>query len=223
MIILIIIGIILLIIGALLLLRIKFDIILKDEILIRINVLGIKYQLFPQKEKKVSAKKFKKGYPEEKEEPSKKDKSTSNKENDDEKIPLSEMISTLISLIKSFFSKLFKHLRLDVSRIIVNVGGKDAAACALSYGAISQSVVYLLEFLDSHLKIHKKRRDKMDVLCDFTSDKITYDIFISLSLNVWQILDIAISLVYNYFKGKDIFKIKKQLTGGQNHDGRKQN
>ena len=222
--ILIILGIILLIILALLFLRIKIDIILKDEILIRLNILGIKIQLYPKNEKKVSPKKFKKGYPPKKEKGSEKGHDDSEKpQKDDEKIPLNEKISTLISLIKLFFSNLFKYLRLDVSKIIVTVGGKDAAACAISYGVISQSIAYLLEFLDNHMKIHKKRRGKINVLCDFTAEDTTYDIFISASLNVWQILDIIISLVYNYFKGKDIFNIKKQLNGGHNRDGRKQN
>ncbi|MBQ8837098.1 MAG: DUF2953 domain-containing protein [Clostridia bacterium] len=223
MIILVIIGIMLLLIAALLFLRIKFDIILKDEILIRLNVLGIKLQLYPAKEKKVSSKKFKKGYPSEKD---KKDeeKSKNKKERSDDspKNPLTEKINVLTSLLKSFFAKLFKHLRLDVSKILVTVGGKDAAVCAISYGVISQSVAYLLEFLDSNLKIHKKRRGEINVLCDFTSEETKCDIFISASLNIWQILDIGISLVYNYFNGKDIFKIKKLLLGGQDHNGRKQ-
>ena len=63
MIFLIILGIILLIATALLLLRIKFDIIANDEITVKLVILGIRFTLFPSKKKKVSPKKFKKGYP----------------------------------------------------------------------------------------------------------------------------------------------------------------
>ena len=220
MIFLAILCIILLLLISLLFLRIKIDFILKDEIIVNLNILGLKIKRFPQEKKKISPKKFKKGYPKEKEnhKPAKEEDTYSTQEND-KKIQLSDKISTVISLIKLFLSRFFKHLRLDVSKIIIVVGGKDAASCAISYGIISQSVAYLLAFLDNNLNVHKNRRGKIDVICDFTAENTIYDIYISASLNVWQILDIAISLVYNYFKGKDIFNIKKRLSGGNNKNG----
>ncbi len=217
-------GIILLALGALSLLRIKFDIYASEEICVKLNILGIKFCLYPKKEKKVKVKKFKKGYPKEKKEKAPKETKTSRKENKDteEKIPLGEKISTIISLIKLLLGRFFKHLRLDVSKITVVVGGSDAANAAISYGIISQAVAYLLAFLDNNLNISKKRGGEIKVLCDFTSESITYDIFISASVTVWQILDILISLAYNYLKGKDIFNIKKMLIGGQKNNGGKQ-
>ena len=213
-------SIILLFLVSLLFLRIKFDFYLKEDIIVCLNILGIKIRLFPKKKKKISAKKFKKGYPKEKQKKkeSAKEESPPTQEAK-EKISTGDKISTVLSLIKLLLSRFFKHLRLDVSRIIVVVGGKDAASCAISYGIISQSVAYLLAFLGSNLQIHKKRSGRIDVLCDFTSEDTVYDIYISASLNVWQILDIAISLVYNYFKGKDVFNIKKHLSGGNNKNG----
>ncbi len=220
----IIIGCILLLLTALLFIRIKFDIILKEDITVRINILGIKIPLYPTKEKKINPKKFKKGYPEEKK---RKEKPTAPAKGktvavDEEKIPLGDKISTILSLIKLLLSRFFKHLRLDISKIIVIVGTNDAASCAITYGIISQAVVYLLEFLDNNLNISKKRSGEINVLCDFTAQTTVYDVFISASLNVWQILDIGINLVYNYLKGKDIFNIKKLISGGNKNHGRKQ-
>jgi len=209
---------------ALFFVRIKFDIILESDILVKLNILGIKIPLYPAKEKKIDTKKFKKGYPKESdatERKKQKQKNTSATASE-EKIPLGDKISTILSLIKLLFSRFFKHLRLDISRIIVIVGTADAATTAITYGIISQSVVYLLNFLDKNLNISKKRSSEIKVLCDFTSDSTVYDVFISASLNIWQILDIGISLVYNYFKGKDIFNIKKLILGGQSKHGRKQ-
>lgn len=222
--ILITLGIILLLLIALLFVRIKFDIILESDILVRLNILGIKIALYPAKEKNIKVKKFKKGYPKEKtkEKAEKTPKKKSSAAADEETIPLGDKISTILSLIKLLFSRFFKHLRLDVSKIIVVVGSADAATTAITYGIISQSVAYLLDFLDRNLNISKKRNGEINVLCDFTADNTVYDVFISASLNIWQILDIAISLVYNYFKGKDIFNIKKLILGGQNKNGRKQ-
>lgn len=225
MIFLIILGIILLILAALLLLRIKFDIIANDDITVKLVILGIKFTLFPSKRKKINPKKFKNGYPQDKKEkrkskPAKPQKKEKNKI--EEKIPLGDKISTIISLVKLLFSRFFRHLRLDISKIIINVGGKDAASCAVTYGIISQSTAYLLEFLDNNLNISKKRKGEINVTCDFLSETIKYDIFISASITVWQILDIGIRLAYNYLKGKDVFNIKKSLIGGHKDNGRKQ-
>lgn len=221
---LIIVGIILLLIAAILLLRIRFDIIADEEICLRLRILGLKIPLYPAKEKKVNIKKFKKGYPKErpKKEKRKEGSPKSPQKSDEEKMPLGDIISTVISLIKLLLSRFFKHLRLDISKIIVVVGGSDAANCAITYGIISQSVAYLLQFLDNNLNISKKRSGEINVLCDFTAESIKYDIFISASVTVWQILDIGIRLAYNYLKGKDIFKIKKALVGGNKDDGGKQ-
>ena len=115
----------------------------------------------------------------------------------------------MLSLLKKLCKKFFKHLRLDVSHIVITVGADDAASAAITYGIVSQSVAYLLAFLDAHLNIRKKRRGEISVRCDFTAERTACDIRITASLAVWQLLDIGISLAYNYFKGKDIFNLKK--------------
>lgn len=209
MVILWILGILILLITALCLTRIRVIISAGEEISVKLSICGIKIPLYPQNKKKVNLKKFKKGYPKPKAEKEKTEKDPKEKEQPKEKVPIGEMIETIISLLKKFFSKFFKHLRLDVSRIVVTVGAEDAAKCAITYGIVSQSVAYLLEFLDCNLNIHKKRSGEIDVRCDFTAESISYDIFLSASLTVWQILDIGISLAYNYLKGKDIFHLKK--------------
>lgn len=204
MVILWILGILLLLIAALCLTRIRFDISAREELSVKLNIYGIKFPLYPQNKKKVNPRTFKRGYPNPKAK-----KQPKKKEQPKEKTPLGELIPTIIELIKLLFSRFFKHLQLDVSKILVTVGGSDAAQCAITYGIVSQSVAYLLEFLDRNLKIKKKRGGEIHVRCDFTAESISYDIFLSASLTVWQLLDIGISLAYNYFKGKDVFHLKK--------------
>ncbi len=211
MIVLWILCILILLVTALCLTRIRVLICANTEISVKLSIYGIKIPLYPQNKKKANPKKFKKGYPKAK--PNKKAKEsakdTQKKDEPKEKIPIGEMIDTILFLLKKFFSKFFKYLRLDVSRIIVTVGAEDAAKCAVLYGGVSQSVAYLLEFLDRNLHICKKRSGEINVRCDFTAESISYDIFLSASLTVWQILDIGISLAYNYLKGKDIFHLIK--------------
>ncbi len=211
MIVLWILGILVLLITALCLTRIRFDISASEELSVKLNIYGIKIPLYPQNMKKVRLHRFKKGYPAPKIKKDTKKTATKPKKkaSPEDKIPLGDQITTIVTLIKLLFSRFFKHLRLDVSRIIVSVGAEDAAKCAITYGIVSQSVAYLLEFLDRNLNIHKKRRGEINVYCDFTAESISYDIFLSASLSVWQILDIGISLAYNYFKGKDIFHLLK--------------
>lgn len=196
---------ILLLVLALCLLRIHFDIICNGETTVKLRILCIKFTLYPKTKNRVSAIKFKNGYPKEKK-PKQKD-TVKEKKTAKEKTPVGDMITGVITLVKILCSKFFKHLRLDVSKILVTVGGSDAAATAITYGVVSQSVAYLLEFLDQHLTISKKRKGEINVLCDFTTESTIFDINISASLAVWQILDIGITLAYNYFKGKDIFNI----------------
>lgn len=193
----------------LLLVRLQFDIACTEDVTLRLRVLGIPIPLYPAQPKKVKVSKFKRGYPKEKtaEKPSEKKAKPSAKPA--EKIPLGEKIDIVLSLLKKLCKKFFKHLRLDVSHIVITVGADDAASAAITYGIVSQSVAYLLAFLDAHLNIRKKRRGEISVRCDFTAERTVCDIRITASLAVWQLLDIGISLAYNYFKGKDIFNLKK--------------
>ena len=198
---------IILLFCALLFLRIRFVIECNTDISVKLSIFGIKFSLYPKNKSKIRLSAFKKGYPEQAE---KKQQKKPQKEKDTPATPFTNKISTLTRLARLIFSRFFRHLRLDISKIIVTVGAKDAATCAVTYGVIAQSVAYLLEFLDTHLKINKKRRGTIHVLCDFTAESVTYDILISASMTVWQLLDIGISFAYNYLKGEDIFNIFKQ-------------
>lgn len=187
--------------------RIHFDIECNSDITANLRILCIKFALYPKNKKNPNPKKFTKGYPKEKKEKAVPKRSLKKSRKSTNDVSVGEKIDTVVSLVKILFSRFFKHLRLDVSRILISVGGEDAAKTAITHGIISQSVAYLLDFLDNRIKISKKRKGQINVFCDFTSETVTYDISISASLSAWQLLDIAISLAYNYFKGKDIFNI----------------
>ena len=208
-------------IAAICFLRIHFVIECNDEITAKLKILCIKISLYPQNNKKPKARKFKKGYPKEKKKNEKKQPTTSKKKKNKSDIALGEKIGVITNLVKILFSRFFKHLRLDVSKILITVGGSDAAACAITYGVVSQATAYLLEYLDNNIKISKKRRGEINVLCDFTAESTVYDISLSASLSVWQILDIGITLAYNYFKGKDIFNLIKNNPSEGTSNGRK--
>lgn len=204
-----ILAIILLLFVLLLLVRLRFDINCTEEVTLRLRILGIPIPLYPAAAKKVRVSKFRRGYPKEKEAKKPAERKAKAPAKPAEKIPLSEKIDIVLALVKKLCKKLCRHLRLDVSHIVITIGADDAASTAITYGIVSQSVAYLLAFLDAHLNIRKKRRGEIAVRCDFTAARTACDIRITASLAVWQLLDIGVSLAYNYFKGKDIFNLKK--------------
>lgn len=204
-----ILAIILLLLVLLLLVRLRFDITCTEEVTLRLRILGIPIPLYPAAAKKVRVSKFRRGYPKEKEAKKPAERKAKAPAKPAEKIPLSEKIDIVLALVKKLCKKLCRHLRLDVSHIVITIGADDAASAAITYGIVSQSVAYLLAFLDAHLNIRKKRRGEIAVRCDFTAARTACDIRITASLAVWQLLDIGVSLAYNYFKGKDIFNLKK--------------
>ena len=199
---------ILLLLTFLCFIRIHLVIIANTDIQAVLKILFIKIPLYPKSKKKIRPERFKKGYPSRKDQKKKASPKKEAKKSGAKKTPLGEIVSTVLELVKLLFSRFTRHLRLDVSKIVVTVGGEDAAKCAIQYGIISQSVAYLLAFLDNNLKISKKRDGEINVLCDFTAENTTYDVHISASLTVWQLLDIGISLAYNYFK-TDVFHLLK--------------
>lgn len=204
-----ILAIILLLLVLLLLVRLRFDITCTEEVTLRLRILGIPIPLYPAAPKKVRVSKFRRGYPGEKEAKKPAERKAKAPAKPAEKIPLGEKIDIVLALVKKLCKKLCRHLRLDVSHIVITIGADDAASAAITYGIVSQSVAYLLAFLDAHLNIRKKRRGEIAVRCDFTAAGTACDIRITASLAVWQLLDIGVSLAYNYFKGKDIFNLKK--------------
>ena len=204
-----ILAIILLLFVLLLLVRLRFDINCTEEVTLRLRILGIPIPLYPAAAKKVRVSKFRRGYPKKKEAKKPAERKAKAPAKQAEKIPLGEKIDIVLALVKKLCKKLCRHLRLDVSHIVITIGADDAASAAITYGIVSQSVAYLLAFLDAHLNIRKKRRGEIAVRCDFTAARTACDIRITASLAVWQLLDIGVSLAYNYFKGKDIFNLKK--------------
>lgn len=204
-----ILAIILLLLVLLLLVRLRFDINCTEEVTLRLRILGVPIPLYPAAAKKVRVSKFRRGYPKEKEAKKPAERKAKAPAKPAEKIPLGEKIDIVLALVKKLCKKLCRHLRLDVSHIVITIGADDAASAAITYGIVSQSVAYLLAFLDAHLNIRKKRRGEIAVRCDFTAARTACDIRITASLAVWQLLDIGVSLAYNYFKGKDIFNLKK--------------
>lgn len=125
-------------------------------------------------------------------------------------------------LLTSLLKVSFGHLCIRSSRIRIKVATGDAASTAILFGAVNQSVVFLLETLSGFGTLKQSRRDEIVVQPDFVADKTTTDIRLVFSLRTWHILDILFKVAITYLKSKNkkserILHDGKRKQTGRNH------
>ncbi|MBQ9783119.1 MAG: hypothetical protein IJW44_01205 [Clostridia bacterium] len=111
-----------------------------------------------------------------------------------------DMLSLVCKLASTVIRRFVKHLRIKVARLKIKVATPDAAATAVAYGAVTQSINVLLPILEQVKNFSLPDVADLDVQADFLSETPEADIEISFSLRVWHVLDIAIHGVIEYFK-----------------------
>ena len=106
--------------------------------------------------------------------------------------------SKLLKQIGAILSRGYKHVRIEVERLIVRVGGEDAAKTAILFGAVNEAATALLAYLDEAGKWKRTRRTRISVAPDYVSEKSFISAKIILTLRLWQAADILLgtSLVY---------------------------
>ena len=211
-----VIFIIALVIAALLLTRIKIVIEYADELILSAKVLFFKIKIIPKKEKKVkpSAYTKKKLLKRQKKEADKEKKRLEKKaakkagakeagaQSEKKKPPILDTVRLLRLLLSIFLRRFFGHLRIDLARLNITVGGEDAAATAITYGYLCQSVAYLVEILDRFTNLKRTRKTEISVRPEFTAEKTVLDLHIAFSLTVAQALDIVFRTAFGYVKTK---------------------
>lgn len=104
-----------------------------------------------------------------------------------------EIKDLIFDALKRFPTK----LRLDVSRLKLRIGGKDAATTAITYGAVTEAVGALLVVLESFMKVRRGHENEIEIIPDFTSGKIDADVLIRVSISPAGVL----SVVFGFIKG----------------------
>lgn len=104
---------------------------------------------------------------------------------------LEENLDLVKRIASFFFSRFFRHLRIDVTRIHLVIGSDEAAKTALMYGVAVQSVAYLLALLDKFANFHGLEKRDVFVDVDFLSEEIKADLKIAFSIRLWHILHLA--------------------------------
>ena len=124
------------------------------------------------------------------------------------KVSKRETVNKLIDIFAVFLKKFPEYLRIDCVRLIVGVGGADAARVAINYGVTVQSVQYVGSLLNEVTNFKAADNDKISVYPDFTDGKWSADINIVMRLRVIHIIKLGIILLKQYLTQKTKKKTK---------------
>lgn len=145
------------------------------------------YEKYLKKQQKKDAKKLKKA---EKKKESKKVK----KKKSPSRSPL-DWVNIAGAVIGALFSRFAKRLHIRVARLNIKVATGDAASTAILYGAIIQSVAYIIEILQKITNIDKLKSSQISVEPDYLSEQTTVDLCFVFSLRAWHIFDILFGTI----------------------------
>lgn len=213
-----VIGIIVAVFSFVCALKIKLIIEAREKAAVYLNILFVKIRLYPKKEKKLrisdySQKKLRKkadrARKKSRAKQSKKAGTDGTNSAKKEKTSFQDVLGTVelvFGLCRTFLSKFSRHLRLELSKVHVNVASEDAAKTAVYYGAANSLVGALIGYLDSIITLNDIDKRDIVINADFLSDKPSIDIRLCASLRVWQAADILFSLALRLVKEKFVNK-----------------
>ncbi len=193
-----------------------------SALVLRLKILGIPIRLYPRPKKKIRLSDYriqkirrrqKKQYKKMQKRQQKKDEKKAKKarkEKAEEKTDILETIHLITALARKVIQKTLRYLRIDLLRLQITVGSEDAAKTAILYGAVSQSVAYLIEILSNVTKL-RRYRQCVSVQADFISEKTKMNVNICFQLRVWQILAILIAAGMTFVKERANANIKETV------------
>ncbi len=111
-------------------------------------------------------------------------------------------IKVLLRIVFKVLARFARHIRIDVFKIRISVGGSDATAVAMLYGVLSQSVWYVAEALDQVVHFKLKGERDISVFPDYLSGKLEADIHVAVRLRVIHVLDTALFFLIGFVKTK---------------------
>lgn len=102
-------------------------------------------------------------------------------------------LSTLLEFAAEQFPKAVSKLKINVKKLIVKVGGNDAAKIALDYGKLEAAVSLLMELLDNKTRLSKIKEGTVLVYADFIAEKTTVELDISVKISGFSIVGLGFS------------------------------
>ncbi len=120
-----------------------------------------------------------------------------------------ELVDLVLELVKRLFASFGKHLRITAVRMRIKVATGDAATTAIAYGAVCQSVAYIVEVLYNITNFKVKKNDDIKVAADFASTKSELDLKLIFRLRVWHVFAMLFSVLNGYI-GKKLKNINNK-------------
>ncbi len=198
---------VLLFILFLLSLRVRLVIRAGESVVLDLKILFLRFRLYPKKKRikprDYSARKLARA----KKKEAKRDEKTAKRKKshaparDAVKLPLRDKIALVRALCAFLVRRTHKHLHLHAAQLHVRVATGDPATTALAYGAVSQSVAYLLAGLDriTHLKAAEP---DVAVTADFLGERSEIRANVTLSMRIWGFLVTAVPAFITHMNKK---------------------
>jgi hypothetical protein len=131
----------------------------------------------------------------------------------EKKPSLIESVNLIASLLEVFFKKFFKYLKIKVARLNITVATDDAAKTAILYGAVSQTVSYIIALLHRYSNLSETKNAQFSVNSDFCASKSSADVCLSFSIRVGQVLTLGLALLGRFLKSKSGLAKSSQGNG----------
>ncbi len=176
---LIAIAAVLLLLVSLLALPIKLVLTAKENVRLEARVAFLRFALYPSKKRRKRKKKI---YTDKK-----KVTGIAPVDKKIEAMSLRDELRLVRALLQTVVRRRKKWLRLHAARLHIRVATGDAAATAVLYGVVCQSLSYLLALLDGVARV-KAREPDVAVIADFEGERPSADVKIILSLRVIDVL-----------------------------------
>ncbi len=197
----------------------------RDDVVLTVSVLGIiRIRILPTKQKKVrlghyskkkierrKKKQLKKELEKERKKQAKKEANKIKKEQKKNisqrekarKPTLAENLEMIKDILAMFFTRFFKHFKIKVARLRIDLATGDPASTAILYGAVCQAVCPIAAFLEKFTNINELEGADISVSPNFTAESTSVDIKIAFSLRVWHLVDIGLRALKIFIKTKN--------------------
>lgn len=221
-----------LLVVLLLFLRVRLTLHAADSVTLDLKILFLRFRLYPKKArirprdysarrlaraKKKAAKRVEK---------KNKKKNKHKKEHVESapavKLTLRDKIALLRALCAALIRRTHKHLRLHAAQLHIRVATGDPATTAIAYGAVSQSVAYLLAGLDQVTRLKATEPD-VSVQADFLAERSQIRANVTFSIRVWGALLTAFPLLLTYINKKRALKSARRKKQQQKISSKKGN
>ncbi|MBM6919572.1 hypothetical protein H6A12_00085 [Phocea massiliensis] len=179
---------------AFLLASVTVKVMISDTVRIWVGAFGIRFLILPAKQKKQRKRKQKKKVPSaRKKKPAEKSRKKPKEKPHEQSF--GETVSFAVDLLRSTVpgaAALLKKIRFVNMRVFVSVGADSADETAIRYGMVCGAVYNTLAAIDSVMTLRVK---SVDVVSDFVTGEMRYDISFLAKLRIGSILKAAIGIL----------------------------